>query len=128
MVENRKRQCLCDLADETSGGSEKERLSHERPGGSRMPDDEDGTVELIRRYIAEKLGFYSEESTDKSEKPKHLKLPRGNTLVHSYAPARARSLLFSRQQMSQEDFLTTKLSEACYAAHGVAYSYQCDVH
>uniref|UniRef100_A0A1B6JNI0 NAD-dependent protein deacetylase n=1 Tax=Homalodisca liturata TaxID=320908 RepID=A0A1B6JNI0_9HEMI len=63
---------MASKEDETSGGSEKERLSHERPGGSRMPDDEDGTVELIRRYIAEKLGFYSEESTDKSEKPKVL--------------------------------------------------------
>lgn len=61
-----------------SGGgsreSEKQKLSEGKASGSHPQTDEDGTVELIRRYLAEKLGFYSEErSTDSSEKPKVTK-------------------------------------------------------
>lgn len=44
-------------------------VSHEAPSSSsHLPADADDTVDVIRRYLAEKLGFY--DGPEKSEKPK----------------------------------------------------------
>lgn len=61
------------VTDPDDAPSEPREVSNEKPSGSRLPEDRDDTLETIRRYIAEKLGFYSDDTTDKSEKPKVIK-------------------------------------------------------
>lgn len=55
--------------EETSGGPESRESSREGPSSSQEYDDDEGTVELVRRYLAEKLGFYKEDK-EKEETPK----------------------------------------------------------
>jgi hypothetical protein len=55
--------------EEASGSSDSHEPSHEGPTSSRGHEDDDGTVELVRRYLAEKLGFYKDDK-EKEEIPK----------------------------------------------------------
>ncbi|XP_054264098.1 NAD-dependent protein deacetylase sirtuin-2 [Macrosteles quadrilineatus] len=57
--------------EEASGGSDSREPSREGPSSSQGYDDDEGTVELVRRYLAEKLGFYKEDK-EKEDVPKVL--------------------------------------------------------